>query len=478
MPGLSGFQVVERLPAGPLVVFTTAYDQHAVQAFEANAFDYLLKPIEPGRLDRTLDRVANRRDTAGADDLRAALERLAKQLRGGEFLEHLASRMGDRVQLIGINQVTHVVARERATFAATATGEHILDVTIAELERKLDPAKFFRIHRGTLVNLSWLGELHADFGGRLLIRLARRAPHRAGRGSGSRAAPEAAPRPALMISRAADDDRRIIGILAVTLLAYYLLTLGGHHYSKDGVVMFQSAKQLLFQGSLRLDPPVVWMSPIRTSIFGIGMTLAYLPLLLIWWPMFHRFPGYTTTPYDPALPFNPALYSNLAYLLCSVLNPMITAATACVVFRVARLFGLSRAWSLVAAVTYGVASPAAVYARYDYAQPLAGLALTLAAWQLLEARRRAALRPYLASGLCLAYGILTRPEILAVAVWAVIWVWIADRRQPIRSASDPCRGSLRSRHGRDRGLPLDQSTQVRSNRQQPRLRGLARPVQV
>lgn len=171
MPGLSGFQVVERLPAGPLVVFTTAYDQHAVQAFEANAFDYLLKPIEPGRLDRTLDRVANRRDTAGADDLRAALERLAKQLRGGEFLEHLASRMGDRVQLIGINQVTHVVARERATFAATATGEHILDVTIAELERKLDPAKFFRIHRGTLVNLSWLGELHADFGGRLLIRL-------------------------------------------------------------------------------------------------------------------------------------------------------------------------------------------------------------------------------------------------------------------------------------------------------------------
>ena len=80
-----------------------------------------------------------------------------------------------------------------------------------------------------------------------------------------------------------------------------------------------------------------------------------------------------------------------------------------------------------------MASPAAVYARYDYAQPLAGLALTLAAWQLLEARRRAALRPYLASGLCLAYGILTRPEFLAVAVWAVIWVWIADRRQPIRT---------------------------------------------
>ncbi len=171
MPGLSGFDVVERLPAGPLVVFTTAYDQHAVQAFEANAFDYLLKPIEPARLDRTLDRVESRRDTAGSGEFRVALERLARHLRGAEFIEHLASRRGDRVQLIPVSQVTHVVARDRATFAATATGEHILDVTIAELERKLDPAKFFRIHRGTLVNLGWLGELHADLGGRLLLRL-------------------------------------------------------------------------------------------------------------------------------------------------------------------------------------------------------------------------------------------------------------------------------------------------------------------
>jgi two-component system LytT family response regulator len=171
MPGLSGFEVVERLPAGPLVVFTTAYDQHAVQAFETNAIDYLLKPIEPARLDRTLDRVATRRDTPGDGEIRVALERLARHLRGPEFVEHLASRVGDRVQLIAVGQVTHVVARDRTTFAVTATGEHILDVTIAELERKLDPAKFFRIHRGTLVNVSWLGELHADIGGRLLLRL-------------------------------------------------------------------------------------------------------------------------------------------------------------------------------------------------------------------------------------------------------------------------------------------------------------------
>jgi two-component system LytT family response regulator len=167
MPGLSGFEIVERLPAGPLVVFTTAYDQHAIQAFEVNAFDYLLKPIEPARLDRTLDRVASRRHAPGD----GALERLARHLRGSEFSERLASRVGERVQLIAVGQVTHVIARDRATFAVTAAGEHILDVTIAELERKLDPATFFRIHRGTLVNLGWVGELHADFGGRLLLRL-------------------------------------------------------------------------------------------------------------------------------------------------------------------------------------------------------------------------------------------------------------------------------------------------------------------
>ncbi len=171
MPGLTGFQVVERLPAGPMVVFTTAYDQHAVQAFETNAVDYLLKPIERERLDRALDRLAARRDAPARADFHGVLERLAAQLRASTFLDHLASRTGDRVQLIPIDQVTHIVARDRATYAVTARAEHMLDVTIADLERKLDPSKFFRIHRATLLNLPWVSELHSDFGGRLVIRL-------------------------------------------------------------------------------------------------------------------------------------------------------------------------------------------------------------------------------------------------------------------------------------------------------------------
>lgn len=171
MPGLNGLQVVERLPPGPMVVFTTAHDQHAVRAFEINAVDYLLKPIERERLDRALDRVESRRQGQGGDDMRGALERLAKYLRAATFLDHLASRAGDRVQLIAVDQVTHVTARARATYAVTATAEYMLDATIADLERKLDPATFIRIHRGALVNLAWVSELHGDGDGHLLVRL-------------------------------------------------------------------------------------------------------------------------------------------------------------------------------------------------------------------------------------------------------------------------------------------------------------------
>jgi two-component system LytT family response regulator len=171
MPGLTGFQVVERIPAGPAVVFTTAHDEHAVRAFEVNAVDYLLKPVERARLDATLDRLAGRRDTAGEGDLRVTLQRLAEQLRGSGFLDHVASKTRDRVQLIAVDQVTHLVARQRATYAVTAAGEHMLDMTLLELERRLDPARFFRVHRAMLVNLAYIGELRADEDGHLIVCL-------------------------------------------------------------------------------------------------------------------------------------------------------------------------------------------------------------------------------------------------------------------------------------------------------------------
>jgi DNA-binding LytR/AlgR family response regulator len=73
--------------------------------------------------------------------------------------------------MVAVDEVTHVFARDRGTYAATAAMEHLLDVTLAELERRLDASRFLRIHRATLVNVRWIGELHYDIGGRLVLRL-------------------------------------------------------------------------------------------------------------------------------------------------------------------------------------------------------------------------------------------------------------------------------------------------------------------
>jgi len=75
------------------------------------------------------------------------------------------------IQLLDVGEVTHLVARGRGLYAVTASGEHLLDSTLAELERRLDPARFLRVHRTAVVQLAWIDEVHAHFGGRLIVRL-------------------------------------------------------------------------------------------------------------------------------------------------------------------------------------------------------------------------------------------------------------------------------------------------------------------
>lgn len=179
MPGMSGLELVERLPRGLCVVFTTAYDQHALEAFEANAVDYLLKPIEPRRLDRALDRAERLRADPSRGDATVALERLAASLRAAPapFLQRVPFRTRDGVQFLDVARITHFTARDRLTHAVTAGAggasgaAHVVDYGLADLEAKLDPAKFLRIHRATLLNLDHLDEIQPWPGGRLLVRL-------------------------------------------------------------------------------------------------------------------------------------------------------------------------------------------------------------------------------------------------------------------------------------------------------------------
>jgi two-component system, LytTR family, response regulator len=174
MPGLSGFDLLAELPEQPFVIFTTAYDQYALEAFSVNSLDYLMKPLEPDHLERALAK-AERACGSGErpPDMRSLLTRIVKSLEVGASsrLDRIASRSGDKVEPLDLRRVTHFFSRDKLTFAATLERNYVVDMTIAELEQKLDPGRFIRIHRGTILNLDHLQELHGMFGGRMLARI-------------------------------------------------------------------------------------------------------------------------------------------------------------------------------------------------------------------------------------------------------------------------------------------------------------------
>jgi two-component system, LytTR family, response regulator len=188
MPELTGFELLSELKQQPLVVFTTAYDQHALEAFQVNSIDYLLKPIEPAHLERALakaERLFGQDGHSGSSgqsrltpDLRELLAQLGTALKPSgaqpantHWLERIASRTGDKLELVDLSRVTHFYASDKLTYAATVDRHYVVDPTIAELESKLNPARFVRIHRATILNLGHLRELHTWFGGKMVARL-------------------------------------------------------------------------------------------------------------------------------------------------------------------------------------------------------------------------------------------------------------------------------------------------------------------
>ena len=175
MPRLNGFEMLARLSVQPVVVFTTAHDQYALNAFAVNSVDYLLKPVDPGQLARALDKVERLRHRAeiSPPDLPGLLERLADSLRNSrpEYPERIASRLGDRLWFIDLTSVTHFFARDKLTYAVEAGKSYSVDYTIAQLETLLNPRTFLRIHRSTLVNTAWIKEVTTLPGGGLNVRL-------------------------------------------------------------------------------------------------------------------------------------------------------------------------------------------------------------------------------------------------------------------------------------------------------------------
>ena len=193
MPGLTGFDVLARLPASPRrprVIFITAHDEFAVKAFEEQALDYLLKPVEPERLARAIARLVDASvGTGGAgpgvvgtgsaltEDPR--LDRLLASLAAQgvvaspakPLLRRIPVRRGAHIALVEVAAAVFFRAEDKYTVLYTSDAEHVIDRTIDELEQSLDPDQFLRIHRAAIVNVGFVRELTAVEGGRFVVAL-------------------------------------------------------------------------------------------------------------------------------------------------------------------------------------------------------------------------------------------------------------------------------------------------------------------
>ncbi len=154
MPGLDGMQVAGQLPADCQLVFVTAYDQYAVQAFERHAVDFLLKPYTDQRLQETVERIrrlqTNNIDQSG---LREVLQQLGNLGQRTTHLQWIRAGRGDDVTLIHVDDILYFQAGDKYTSVYTRDGESVIRLSLKELEEQLDGERFWRIHRGTIVNV-------------------------------------------------------------------------------------------------------------------------------------------------------------------------------------------------------------------------------------------------------------------------------------------------------------------------------------
>ena len=184
MPGLTGLEVANAAAdASPRtrIVFVTAYDQYAIDAFERGAIDYLLKPVKPERLDATVARTVARlqaQDTLpDAATLAALLDKLGAMPDPGgspEPLTWLTASAGRETRLVLVDEVIYFHADQKYTTVVTADGEALLRTPLRELLPRLDPATFKQIHRSTIVNLKAVAGILRDDSGRGTLRLKHR----------------------------------------------------------------------------------------------------------------------------------------------------------------------------------------------------------------------------------------------------------------------------------------------------------------
>ncbi|MGZ5078133.1 MAG: LytR/AlgR family response regulator transcription factor [Usitatibacter sp.] len=174
MPGLTGLELAGRIDTRTHVVFVTAFDQYAVEAFDRDAVDYILKPVTDERLRKSIERLQGKlRHAEAPPPLDEVLARLARALPGaaGGRLRWVRALKGELVQQIAVDDVLYFQASDKYTCVITREGESLIRMTLAELTAQLDAEVFWQIHRSTLVNMSEVASTRRDLGGRVYVRL-------------------------------------------------------------------------------------------------------------------------------------------------------------------------------------------------------------------------------------------------------------------------------------------------------------------
>jgi len=169
MPGMTGFDVLEEIEHEPYVIFTTAYDQYAIRAFEKNAVDYLLKPLDQERFRLAVNRALKKKklEENNFDDLLLSLRSENK----GPYESHIFVQKSEKLFNLPVEEIIYLEASGDYTIISTKNDQFVSSSGIGKLEEIMNPDAFIRVHRSTIINLSFLKEIERHFNGGMVVKM-------------------------------------------------------------------------------------------------------------------------------------------------------------------------------------------------------------------------------------------------------------------------------------------------------------------
>jgi two-component system, LytTR family, response regulator len=170
MPGMNGFDVLDEIEHEPYVIFTTAYDQYAIKAFERNAVDYVLKPLDQERFKLAVDRALKRKkmEEGNLEDLLGSLHAVPQR---ASYDSHLFVQKSEKLYNLPVEEIIYLEASGDYTVISTKNDQFVSSSGIGKLEELMNPDTFIRVHRSTIINVNYLKEIERHFNGGMIVKM-------------------------------------------------------------------------------------------------------------------------------------------------------------------------------------------------------------------------------------------------------------------------------------------------------------------